>query len=82
MNKRDLAQQAATGNGEFRTKAVRAGHHRTGEGEHAEAMFMTSSFCFPMPNRPKPPLSMIAETTSTADSITRPCRPLRNDWRR
>ena len=46
MNKRDLAQQAATGNGEFRTKAVRAGHHRTGEGEHAEAMFMTSSFCF------------------------------------
>ena len=47
MNKRDLAQQAATGNGEFRTKAVRAGHHRTGEGEHAEAMFMTSSFCFP-----------------------------------
>ena len=47
MKKRDLAQQAATGNGEFRTKAVRAGHHRTGEGEHAEAMFMTSSFCFP-----------------------------------
>lgn len=47
MNSRDIAQQQATGQGEFRTRAVRAGHRRTEEGEHAEAMFMTSSFTFP-----------------------------------
>lgn len=47
MNSRDIAQQKATGQGDFRTRAVRAGHRRTEEGEHAEAMFMTSSFTFP-----------------------------------
>ncbi len=30
----------------FATRAVRAGHHRTGEGEHAEPIFLTSSFVF------------------------------------
>ena len=28
------------------TLAVRAGQHRTGEGEHAEALFLTSSYVF------------------------------------
>lgn len=46
MNSRDKAQQKATAQGDFRTRAVRAGHRRTQEGEHAEAMFMTSSFTF------------------------------------
>lgn len=31
---------------EFETLAIRAGHVRTGEGEHSEAMFLTSSFVF------------------------------------
>ena len=31
---------------DFSTLAVRAGHRRTGEGEHAEAIFTTSSFVF------------------------------------
>ncbi|HPY41015.1 MAG TPA: PLP-dependent transferase, partial [Thiolinea sp.] len=31
---------------EFETLAVRAGHQRTSEGEHAEAIFPTSSFVF------------------------------------
>lgn len=53
MNKRDTAQQQATGQGEFRTRAVRAGHRRTDESEHAEALFMTSSFCFPDAERAK-----------------------------
>lgn len=53
MNSRDIAQQQATGEGEFSTRAVRAGHRRTEEGEHAEAMFMTSSFTFPNAERAK-----------------------------
>ena len=53
MNKRDAAQQQATGQGDFRTRAVRAGHRRTDESEHAEALFMTSSFCFPDAERAK-----------------------------
>ena len=47
MSDRDQAQQAATAAGDFRTQAVRGGHRRSDEAEHAEAMFMTSSFCFP-----------------------------------
>lgn len=39
----DLAVQSMAG---FDTLAVRAGQRRTGEGEHAEAMFLTSSFVF------------------------------------
>jgi O-succinylhomoserine sulfhydrylase len=31
---------------EFETRAVRAGQHRTGEGEHSEAIFPTSSYVF------------------------------------
>jgi len=31
----------------FDTRAVRAGQHRTPEGEHAEPMFLTSSYVFP-----------------------------------
>jgi O-succinylhomoserine sulfhydrylase len=31
---------------EFETRAVRAGQHRTAEGEHAEAIFPTSSYVF------------------------------------
>ena len=53
MNNRDIAQQKATGQGELRTRAVRAGHRRTDEGEHAEALFMTSSFTFPDAERAK-----------------------------
>lgn len=34
------------GDWEFETLAVRAGHQRTSEGEHAEAIFPTSSFVF------------------------------------
>ena len=30
----------------FATRAVRTGHHRTGEGEHGEPIFTTSSFVF------------------------------------
>lgn len=33
-------------NWEFETLAIRAGHVRTHEGEHSEAMFLTSSFVF------------------------------------
>jgi len=32
---------------ELETRAVRAGQHRTAEGEHAEAIFPTSSYVFP-----------------------------------
>ena len=35
-----------TASWEFETLAVRAGHERTNEGEHAEAIFPTSSFVF------------------------------------
>ena len=31
----------------FDTRAVRAGQHRTGEGEHSEPIFLTSSYVFP-----------------------------------
>ncbi len=31
----------------FDTRAIRAGQHRTPEGEHAEPMFLTSSYVFP-----------------------------------
>ncbi|MGB5304905.1 MAG: O-succinylhomoserine sulfhydrylase [Gammaproteobacteria bacterium] len=31
---------------EFETRAIRAGQHRTGEGEHSEAIFPTSSYVF------------------------------------
>jgi O-succinylhomoserine sulfhydrylase len=31
---------------DFETRAVRAGQHRTGEGEHSEAIFPTSSYVF------------------------------------
>ena len=31
---------------EFETRAVRAGQHRTAEGEHSEAIFPTSSYVF------------------------------------
>jgi O-succinylhomoserine sulfhydrylase len=31
----------------FDTRAVRAGQHRTGEGEHSEPLFLTSSYVFP-----------------------------------
>ncbi len=31
---------------DFATRAVRTGHHRTGEGEHSEAIFATSSYVF------------------------------------
>ncbi|HAJ91937.1 MAG TPA: O-succinylhomoserine sulfhydrylase, partial [Gammaproteobacteria bacterium] len=30
----------------FETRAVRAGQRRTGEGEHSEAIFPTSSYVF------------------------------------
>ncbi|PCJ32849.1 MAG: O-succinylhomoserine sulfhydrylase [Gammaproteobacteria bacterium] len=30
----------------FATRAIRAGHHRTHEGEHSEPMFLTSSYVF------------------------------------
>ena len=31
---------------DFATRAVRSGQHRTAEGEHAEALFPTSSYVF------------------------------------
>ena len=47
MTDRNKQQQSRSAEGEFRTQAVRVGHNRTGEQEHAEAMFLTSSFTFP-----------------------------------
>lgn len=41
----DLDPAAAATPG-FATQAIRTGHHRTGEGEHCEPIFATSSFVF------------------------------------
>jgi O-succinylhomoserine sulfhydrylase len=40
------AAAGAPGDLDFATRAVRVGHHRTPEGEHAEPIFTTSSFVF------------------------------------
>ena len=41
----DFEDEALDGSG-FDTLAVRAGHHRTNEGEHSEPIFLTSSFAY------------------------------------
>lgn len=41
----DFEDEALDGAG-FDTLAVRAGHHRTNEGEHSEPIFLTSSFAY------------------------------------
>ncbi len=46
MNEKELRRLAALRDARIDTLAIRAGQRRTGEGEHAEAIFPTSSYVF------------------------------------
>ena len=46
MSDKDLQRQAALANAHIDTLAIRAGQVRSAEGEHSEAMFLTSSYVF------------------------------------
>ncbi|MDB6060776.1 MAG: O-succinylhomoserine sulfhydrylase [Verrucomicrobiaceae bacterium] len=46
MSDKETQRRAALENANLDTIAIRAGHVRTAEGEHSEAMFLTSSYVF------------------------------------
>src|SRR5579872_4133343 len=46
MSDKEIERRAALSEASLDTLAIRAGYARTAEGEHSEAMFLTSSYVF------------------------------------
>lgn len=66
----------------MQTIAVRAGQHRTDEGEHSEAIFTTSSYVYESAVDAAAHLMVAKRVTFTRAIPIRACAPLSGVWRR